>query len=275
MTLHHPGKSEAMPRPRPANLHELRPNPSARKRGGFDWDDLQRGAQSGKVTAHFGDVASELERFIVESPEIVGCVAWITSTRLVAALAARPVALIVNKEWSLRETDTKPASVRHRDTLRKLRGGILRSSLPAPLRDAAGADELEAVRCVGYAVRGYSPVPLMHHKFIVRLDGGRPTAVWTGSFNFTVAAERSFETGLEIHDPKIAAAFLAEFARVATLSEPLEFQAGKAAPDWSARKPARMKANEKPARKPAKKTPAKQTASKSEQPVRRRTRKAA
>ncbi|WP_159600075.1 phospholipase D-like domain-containing protein [Agromyces humi] len=262
-----------MPRPpRPASLHDLRPAPSARKKGGYDWDQLDRGAQSGKVTVHFGDVATELERFIRDSPAIVGCVAWVTSTRLVEALAGRPVSLVVNKEWSLRTTDTKPASARHRATLSKLKGGLRRSDFPAPLRDIAGSpDEIEPVRAVGFAVRGYSTVPLMHHKFIVRLEEGKPTAAWTGSFNFTVAAERSLETGLEIHDPKVAAAFLAEWARTLTLSEPMEFEAGKAQPDWKTPTPRAERTTPRKPKQETKKQPSKKPAPrKPNAPVRRR-----
>jgi phosphatidylserine/phosphatidylglycerophosphate/cardiolipin synthase-like enzyme len=58
--------------------------------------------------------------------------------------------------------------------------------------------------------------------------------VWTGSFNLTAGAESNIENGMSITDPVIAAAFLAEFARVWALSEPLTFTAGTPTPGSAA-----------------------------------------
>ncbi|KQO98711.1 phospholipase D-like domain-containing protein [Leifsonia sp. Leaf264] len=225
-----------MPRTQIPSLSELRPKPSARRRVTFDWEDRERGVATPKVISHFGDLHTPLEEFIRGSEAIVGCVAWITSMRLVDALASRPVSLIVNKEWALRSTDQNPIAVRNRDTLYRLTGGLSRKDFPAPLSEITGDDLIDPVRCVG-AVSRSEQTPLMHHKFIVRLERGKPTAVWTGSFNFTAGADRNFENSVEIFDPKIAQSYLAEWARVAALSEPMEFAAGKADPDWTPPKP--------------------------------------
>lgn len=222
---------------------------SPRGKGGYDWSVRDRGVKSGKVIAHLGDIASPLTKFLDESESIVGCVAWITSPRFVDALLGKPVSLIVNKEWALRDSDTKPASVRNRANLARLTGGLRRRDFPAPLCEAAGAsgDDISAVRCVGHSPRARTANnPLMHHKFVVRLRAGQPVAVWTGSFNFTVNAESSLENAIEVHDPVIAAAYLAEWARVAAVSESLNFVAGKAAPSWSAGQ-ARVAATSSPA----------------------------
>ncbi|MGW8431227.1 phospholipase D-like domain-containing protein [Curtobacterium citreum] len=168
--------------------------------------------------------------------------AWVTNRDIIAALAERPVALIVNKEYALRSTDRKVHSQRQRQNLSELRGGLRRRDLPAPLRDIpTGPDDIEPVRCVGHITRGNTGnTPLMHDKFIVRLHRGKPVAVWTGSFNFTVNAASNIENAVEIHDKTIAAAFLDEFARIASLSEPLEFKAGAANPAWGAVLPKRV-----------------------------------
>lgn len=261
-----------------SSLHDLTPKPTQRKRSGYDWADRDRGVESGKVIAHLGDIASPLEEFIRGSEAIVGCVAWITSGRLVTALAGRPVSIIVNKEWALRSTDMNPAAVRNRETFSRLRGGLRRRDFPAPLSDVAGTDDFIApLRCVGYTAKGATNLPLMHHKFIVRLERGRPVAVWTGSFNFTVGAERSFENAVEIHDPKVAAAYLGEWARVAALSEPMEFKAGKAEPDWAGgRRPTAAVAPAKATvRKPATRAKAKPAADAKKPAPARSRRKAA
>lgn len=201
--------------------------------------------------------------------------AWLTSDPVIDALAQRPVALVLNKEWNLRSGDTSAMAVRQRAKLARLNGGILASSIPPPLCDIAPARaKLDAVRCTGHSPRVRSRnSPLMHHKFIVRLTGGKPTAVWTGSFNFTANASSSLENAVEIHDPKIAAAYLSEFSRVAALSEPLEFAAGKSDPSWGKKVPPVRKpaAKKSPARKPA----AKKTTTRKAAPKKKATRKPA
>lgn len=218
------------------NLNELAPPRAA---SGYAWDERARTAKSGEVTAHFGDIASAVEAFINGSDMLVGCVAWVKSPRLIDALAQRPVALVVNKEFGLRIDGH-----REREPLLRLSGGVPARFLPPPSK---GTGKLDPVRCAGWAVRGKFGA-LMHHKFLVRLDaGGKPVAVWTGSFNLTTGAESNLENGLVITDPVIAAAFLAEFSRVWALSEPLTFREGRPSPGSSAAalRPARAKAARK------------------------------
>lgn len=215
----------------------------------YDWDNRRRDTAGASTVAHFGDLLPALLDFIERSEAIVGCVAWLTSDRVIGMMSSRPVALVLNKEWMLRSGDTSSKAVRQRERLGRLTGGLLASGFPSPLSDVAPPrTKLDAVRVAGHSprVRNLNS-PLMHHKFIVRLKGGKPVAVWTGSFNFTANASSSLENAVEIHDPVIAAAYLAEFARVAAIAEPLEFAAGKSDPSFVAKKA--------PARKPAAKSP--------------------
>lgn len=244
-----------MPRPAATDLNELTPPQRGKGKGAYDWSKKDRSAKAGKVIAHFGDVAGALEAFLDASESVVGCVAWVTSNRMVDALAGKPVSLIVNKEFDLRTTDTKPDPSRTRQNLDRLSGGLKRSDFPAPLNQVAGAghDEIEPVRCVGHIGRGRGAnTPLMHHKFIVRLRAGKPVAVWTGSLNLTHLGQTNLENGVEIHDPAIARAYLEEWARVAAVSEPLDFTAGKAAPSWKTPQPRTAATAPRTVAKPAK-----------------------
>jgi hypothetical protein len=249
------------------DLNTLAPT---RRRGGFNWGDQRRGHKEGPVRAHFGDITSELERFINDSEALVGAVAWISSRRLCTALAGRPVSLVVNKEWTLREAVDTDSAARNRETLATLTGGLRAQDFPSPLSDVEHADLIDPVRTVGHLNRGRGEnTPLMHSKFIVRLHAGKPVAVWSGSLNFTYNAESSVENALEIYDPAVAAAYLAEWARLVAVSEPLEFTAGKADPTWApakraprtpvARTKAPLKAPVKKAAAPRKKAVAPKT----------------
>lgn len=202
--------------------------PRTRKKVTFDWSNRRRSTKVERTTAHFGDIAPQLERFLRESEEVVACVAWITSDRILAALAGKRVSIIVNKEADLRTDERKRAR------FARLRGGFMAGEFPAPMREVTALDtKLEAVRCTGHCPRVRSRnSPLMHHKFAVRLRDGKPVAVWTGSFNWSSNASTSIENAVEIHDPAVAAAYFAEFARVLALSEPLDFTVGKSDPSW-------------------------------------------
>lgn len=179
-----------------------------------------RSSAVGVTVVHFGDVTAACEQFIRQSDQIVGAVAWVRSPRLIRALAERPVALIVNKEFALRQQHSK-----ERLALRPLRGGVRRYSLSkAP------------VRVIGDCSRG-SFTGLMHHKFLIRLDRGRPVAVWTGSFNLTTGAAGNLENAVEIHDKAVAREFFHEFERLWDVAEPIDFKRGAPAGIRSAARP--------------------------------------
>lgn len=265
---------------RGVNMNAIAPRSST----GFDWSAQNRGADAGAVTVHFGDVASAAEEFITGSPMLVGAVAWVKSRRLISALAARPVALVVNKEFGLR-VQGHP----EREALMPLQGGVPTAAFPPPIPRSS---HLEPVRCAGFAAKGRFGA-LMHHKFLVRLDvTGAPVAVWTGSFNLTAGAESNIENGMTIHDPVIAQAFLAEFCRVWALSEPLVFSSGAPTPGSQAngvaripapkrtrtvrkkavaRKPTAKKTATKAGTKTAAKTAAKKATAAAKAPVKRAT----
>lgn len=211
-----------------------------------DQDRSSSVARARDVTVHFGDVTARCEEFIRASEEVVGAVAWVRSPRLVRALAERPVALIVNKEFVLRRPGSK-----ERSSLDGLHGGV----------HGFGA-AISPVRCLGDCSRN-AFTGLMHHKFLIRLERGKPTAVWTGSFNLTSGAGGNFENAIEIDDPRVAGEFFAEFARLYDISEPLDFREGAPAGAQrtsSSRKPStrtRPSAGKKPKTiKPSGKTPA-------------------
>lgn len=74
----------------------------------------------------------------------------------------------------------------------------------------------------------------MHNKFLVfctkrpgeHEDALRPECVWTGSYNITFNAQKSFENAVILRDQDIAAAYAREWAQILALSEPLDWEAG-------------------------------------------------
>lgn len=198
----------------------------------------------GVCTAHFGDLRGPLLEFVSGSDVIVGCVAWVTENDILTALAGRPCALVVQKENWWKKTDSRGQTLARRYAA--LDGRLPASLFPAPLgvktfrrKQVPNDAPLPPIACVGYGSGGHH-LPLMHHKFVVRcilVDDPQtgeetlvPAAVWTGSFNFSGNASNSFENAVEIHDPTIAAAYLDEFALVASVSEPMNWRLSRPNP---------------------------------------------
>jgi phosphatidylserine/phosphatidylglycerophosphate/cardiolipin synthase-like enzyme len=59
-----------------------------------------------------------------------------------------------------------------------------------------------------------------------------PYAVWTGSYNFTKNAGMSFENALYIEDQPIVDAYMAEYAQIFSLSEPLDWTSEWSVPEY-------------------------------------------
>ncbi|MBD8539165.1 hypothetical protein [Frigoribacterium sp. CFBP 8751] len=215
--------------------------------GGYDWTDAHRSAKGAEVTAYFGDLKEALIDFIDASEALAGCVAWLTDFDILDALAAKPVALVVQKEDFLRPDAGSGSDWprRLRAKYDSLQGGFDRFEFPSPLWSASSSIDpsIDPIRCVGNHNFDKRPaMPRMHHKFLVRitprtLPGGEyelvdPTAVWTGSFNFSLNGGRSMENAVVLEDKSIAEAYLAEFARVETLSEVLDWESPWTYPEW-------------------------------------------
>lgn len=209
---------------------------------------------AGCLQVYFKDLESHLIGHIRMAEAVVGCVAWLTSMPVLRALAGlQAVSIIVQKEDFLRPDlgDDRRSSRKLRDLYDALPAGLYRCYTQGVgiLRSMAvsSGPKIEAVRCMGVHNRERrSACPRMHHKFLVfcdwepidaKLNGGCarrlcPYAVWTGSFNFTANAGRSFENAVLIYDEAIAQAYRDEWAQVAALSEPLNWKDEWCAPEW-------------------------------------------
>lgn len=194
----------------------------------------------GVATTHFGELRTPLLRFISDSEVVAGCVAWLTDRQVLDALTHRPSFLLVQKESWWKRTDARGQHLARRYAA--LNGGLPASAFPEPLatrkfrgKPIPNDTVLAPIACVGYG-NGGQYQPLMHHKFVVRAVLGPdgvlvPTAVWMGSANFTsTALDSSVENAIEIHDPTIAAAYLDEFALIASISEPMNWRFNRPTP---------------------------------------------
>lgn len=68
--------------------------------------------------------------------------------------------------------------------------------------------------------------------FLMSIDYIKPYAVWTGSFNFTCNATKSFENALYITEPSIVQAYFSEWGQLESLSESLDSESDSLSPEW-------------------------------------------
>lgn len=202
-------------------------------------------SSSGDVHVFFRNLESELIKRIDSADIVLGCVAWLTSEKIITALSKKQaVSIIVQKEDFLRP-DIGGRS-QWKNYLASLYA-IMKNGLTRYSKGLQGTaihmmsyctdPTLEPVRCVGNHNREKVPAfPRMHNKFLIFCkvsDGGdkngdfKPYEVWTGSFNFTKNATCSFENAIALTDLKVVDAFFKEYGQIAALSEPLNWSS-----DW-------------------------------------------
>lgn len=159
---------------------------------------------------YFRDLEEHFISYIEASEQVVLCVAWLTSQKVLKAIVDRPSVLILrNESWLNKKGGLAKKA---RDLYGKLRSD---KDTFMVLKEKIEKDIL---------VCGMISHPQnMHHKFAVRLDKkGKPLSVWTGSFNPTKNGNESLENALVLHNPKIAEAYAKEFLGVRAISKPLK-----------------------------------------------------
>lgn len=212
-------------------------------------NNIRSDSFSGSVEVVFRDLECRLVELIREHSDchVFGCVAWLTSPRILTALKkCRSVQIVVQKEDFLR-----PDSDNQNNYTNKLRD--MYQSLPtmeSRFDMKYGVDRLstmckwgvEPVMCAGNYNEVKSPAfPRMHNKFITFC---RPTfddslykgvAVWTGSFNFTNNATNSLENALILQaneGDQIIESYVKEHHQIYSISELLDWEHKWVCPEY-------------------------------------------
>lgn len=203
------------------------------------------GIETKEIEVFFKNIKEVLCHKIATSKLVVGCVAWLTDTDILNALAKTKASIIVQKEDFLRPDSTGDGKDHLRALYSKIDSTCERYSFEntvLPKMSYCGDPCLGGIRCVGNHNKDKNPAhPRMHNKFVIfckwekKGNGVRvvvPESVWTGSFNFTHNAGNSFENAILIHNKEIATAYFKEYAQIAALSEPLDWESEWIAPEW-------------------------------------------
>ncbi len=202
-----------------------------------------------KVEAHFRNIEKKLIQYINEYKNdiIFGCVAWLTSYKILDALAScKNVQIIVQKEDFLRPDRNFVKESDWKKTLQEkyshVKFSFERHQLKEPIRDLSilASPEVDSIRCVGNHNSDKSPAfPRMHNKFLIfcRINDDNleepklnysPEMVWTGSFNLTQNATYSLENAVSFLDKSgnnpFINSFLNEHHQIFCISEKLNWE---------------------------------------------------
>jgi len=203
--------------------------------------DNSTSSTDGQVQVYFRNLSSALISEIKKADVVLGCVAWLTDFMIIDALREKDVAIVVQKEDFLRpdlgaSSDWKKRLHAKYNTLScNIMRFFFKNNMIGSL-SVAYDPTIEPIRCVGNYNRDKSPAfPRMHNKFMIFAKltevEGYPTvvpyAVWTGSFNMTLNAQRSLENAVLLKDSVLVDAYFREFGQIFAISEQLDWSS-----DW-------------------------------------------
>jgi hypothetical protein len=223
------------------------------EKGKSEQRDYSLGPVNADVEIVFRNQQKRLIEFIGRYDCILGAVAWFTDLSVVNSLRDKKVSIILQKEDFLR-----PDSTKKQDLLKAYSSvpkTLERSELlgiGSSLSYASGDTDIQPFRCVGNINSAKAPaMPRMHNKFLVGCgyklntygvdpDEGfdlvygeiSPQAVWTGSYNFSYPAQKSFENAIIINNSEVAEAYAKEFSQIFAFSEQLDWHTDWVAPEY-------------------------------------------
>ena len=203
----------------------------------------------------FRNQKKRLLELIRDYPYVCGCVAWLTDTDVLSAMAGMEhVSIIVQKEDFLRPDlyNSSDFCMRLRKAYEALPTTFDRYDVEGIVGDLSWCSDptLDSVRCVGNYNSDKKPAfPRMHNKFLVFTEDAPPevefmnehrrilgisdnACVWTGSYNISNTATKSLENVVIIHSKKVAEAYFNEWAQITALSEPLDWKSKWSTPEW-------------------------------------------
>jgi len=160
-------------------------------------------SDSARVQCFFRNLTGHLVEAIAQADCVVGCVAWLTHSKVRSALQGKRVALILHHErWLKREDFVGVGGLKFTDI-----------DPSAPNKDIG-------VRTLAARSQGNAYARLHHKFFVFGRWEQKPVwdRVWTGSINPTNNAELSLENAVLVHDEIMAQAFLREFMGVLPLT---------------------------------------------------------
>lgn len=208
------------------------------------------------VETHFRNIEQALIDKILNFKEdlIVGCVAWLTSYKILNALAkCKNVQVIVQKEDFLRPDVNFKNKNDWQSTLQQkyaqVNCDIERHMFKSPMGSLSvcGDPIVDGVRCVGNHNSDKNPAfPRMHNKFLVfcrvsKTDtrenySYKAVSVWTGSFNLTQNATYSLENAISLNDEsgnnEIINGYLKEHHQIFCISEKLNWEKDWIVPEF-------------------------------------------
>lgn len=208
------------------------------------------------IIPYFDLIEDHLIEHIKKASYVVGCVAWLTNSSVIDALASiKGAKIIVNKEeyLSSKMSAGKRAyynymrekystindlfkinctccckKITECEKFKQTFGNIDIESCIKPMstesRIVKGCTVLSSAIHACGIVNNFSK---MHHKFLIFMDDDMiPTGVWTGSYNFSRTSKYSLENAIYFNDEACSREYIKEFISIYPYSECSDWRSG-------------------------------------------------
>lgn len=174
------------------------------------------------TTCFFVNIETHLLNLIAKSDAVIGAIAWMTSKSILKSLIdfKKPCLFVLQDESYLHLKKPK------RTTWKSQLSSQYRQLIPLVLQSAPSIQGKTAIRFIGQPSlkkKRSQHLPLMHDKFLLfgRRNQGvyEWTGIWTGSFNVTATAKRSFENAIYTEQKSIVEEYWKEYMTLLQLSK--------------------------------------------------------
>ncbi|QGR53967.1 phospholipase domain-containing protein [Moumouvirus maliensis] len=191
------------------------------------------------IRPYFENLEEKIIGYINNSKYIIGCVAWLTSDNVLAALKkTHGCKIIVNKEEFLSSNMILGSKSYYKSLRDKY------DSLPDILENNCLCCNKKITECNKFSeIIGLNNknnkegavltcgivnnLSKMHHKFLVFFDQNfKPIGLWTGSYNLSKTSNYSLENALYITDKNVITEYIKEFKTVYQYSENYDWKSG-------------------------------------------------
>ncbi|AGF85306.1 hypothetical protein QJ854_gp476 [Moumouvirus goulette] len=212
---------------RTINLNKIRPS------------NIHKENNNKSIRPYFENLEEKIIGYINNSKYIIGCVAWLTSDNVLAALNKTcGCKIIINKEEFLCSNmvlGSKSYYKSLRDKYDKLPDIFKNNCICcnkkitecSNFNEIIGLDNKNNKEGAVLTCGIVNNLSKMHHKFLVFFNENfKPIGLWTGSYNLSKTSNYSLENALYITDQNVIMEYIKEFKAVYEYSEEYNWKSG-------------------------------------------------
>lgn len=218
------------------NLNSIKVNCNVRTNKPVEQNDFSLIGDDKDIEIYFKNIERQIINKIKKYDNVVGCIAWLTNENILVELAKKKSVLIIVQEEDFLRPDIHfdGNNKKWKQKIFKLYNELQKNKNSVPL-NCFGINYMQCgvesgIRRLGKINENKLPAfPRMHNKFIIcyndfetenlKING----EILSGSYNYTENSNNSLENVVCIKDEKIVYRYYLQFAEIAIMSVPLDW----------------------------------------------------